>query len=93
MPALAALHPQPMAVEQLVDRFSQLPIRLQALQRMATQRGQLGLNRQSDPPLQPIELLLQLLQRGRRLVEFEPFCIHISAAAAAGSRGKSRGKG
>ncbi len=64
MPAFHTLHPQAMAVEQLVDRLGQVPVLLKIIQRASRQTGQLRLNGQSQGPLKPVEFLLQLFQGG-----------------------------
>lgn len=62
MPAFAALHPESVSVEQLMDRPHQLLVVLKAPQRLSNQRRQLRLNGVADRSLEPIELLLEVGQ-------------------------------
>ncbi len=68
MPTFAALDSQSVPVKQLVNRFNQLPIVLDAVKRLPRQLGKLSLDREPDGSLQPMKLPVQIGQSLRRFL-------------------------
>jgi hypothetical protein len=86
MTALAALNPQPVRIEQLMDRLGELSIVLETRQRLAGQLFQLTLNRQPDRPLEPMEFSVQVGQRGLSFVSVRVLARHSSGRVSGGNR-------